>query len=91
MVMSKSERNKIQSMAKKIMIMENKIRPDKTAEKLKNKKLPHIYYHIFEDANYHSLNRALEEKKALKGSYSGTQNKFHNYRKAGGKTWDINQ
>ncbi len=54
-------------------------------------KLPILFYYIFEDANYHTLNKALEELKKFKGSYGSdeAERQWNEYRKAGGKTWNF--
>jgi hypothetical protein len=50
-----------------------------------------IYSHIFEDANYHTLNRSLESAKVFKKgeTYAGTEKDFEEYAKKGGKTWEL--
>lgn len=58
-------------------------------KKVKPRSLDYIYYHIFEDANYHSLNTALEEIGAFKGTYADTEEEYNAYRTAGGKTWNL--
>jgi hypothetical protein len=53
------------------------------------KRLPYIYYHIFEDANYHTLNSALEDRGRLSGNYGEAQKDFDEYSRKGGKTWEL--
>ena len=58
-------------------------------KKVAPKSLSYVYYHIFEDANFHTLNKSLEEMGAFTGTYADAQNDFDEYRKAGGKTWQL--
>ena len=55
----------------------------------KNGKLSPIYEHILEDANYHSLNEAINRVKGFSGSYGEAEEDFNNYEKFGEKTWDL--
>jgi len=103
--MEKSQVKKIQEQARKLMRLDGSIwskhkwqsgeQVDKEKEKeelkkkVKPKSLSYIYYHIFEDANFHSLNTVLEEIGAFQGTYGEAQNEFTEYRKAGGKTWQL--
>jgi hypothetical protein len=51
-----------------------------------------MYYQILEDANYHTLNHALEDLKIFpdfKGDYSKGDDAYHQYRAKGGKTWEL--
>jgi len=52
-------------------------------------KLPRVYYYIFEDANYHDLNKAFEELGLWQGIYGQDQYIYDKYRKAGGRTWKL--
>jgi len=54
-------------------------------------KLPMLYYYIFEDANYHTLNQALEEMNKFKGKYGSdeSERQYNEYKQAGGKTWKL--
>lgn len=53
--------------------------------------VPYIYYHIFEDANFHTLNKGLEETNSFKKgeTYAGTEKQYNVYIKKGGKTWEL--
>ena len=53
------------------------------------KKLPYLYYHIFEDANFHTLNSALEYRGRLIGNYGEAQKDFDEYSRKGGRTWEL--
>lgn len=54
-------------------------------------KLPIIYYYILEDANYHTLNKGLEEIDKFKGKYGSdkSEDEYSKYRKNGGRTWNL--
>jgi hypothetical protein len=55
------------------------------------KEIPYLQYHIFEDANYHTLNKNLEELGAFKKgeSYASSEKEFEEYSFKGGKTWEL--
>ena len=57
--------------------------------KVAPKSLPYIYYHIFEDANFHSLNKVFEEIGAFQGTYGNAQAEFNDYKNSGGRTWNL--
>lgn len=58
-------------------------------KKIKPRTLDYIYYHILEDANFHSLNKNLEAIGAFRGTYADAQKDFDEYRSKGGKTWNL--
>lgn len=105
MAMSKSEVRVIETKARMLMKLDNQIWKkfgwksggdvdmgkfkEEVRKKVKSGSLHYIYYHIFEDANYHSLNNALEETGAFTGTYADAQEKFDEYGRAGGKTWNV--
>jgi len=61
----------------------------KELKKAKIKKMPYLYYYIFEDANYHALNKNLEALKKFTGTYSSAQKDFDEYTNKGGRTWNL--
>lgn len=82
--MNKTEVKKIEDKARQLM---------KSSEfKLKKTKagsLPFFYYYILEDANFHSENKILQEVDAFQGEYSSDSETYEDYRKSGGKTWEL--
>lgn len=60
-------------------------------EKLNIRELSILYYYIFEDANYHTLNQALEELGIYKGTYGSekAEQMWQKYRTKGGRTWRL--
>jgi len=84
MVMSKTKVAIIERRARRLMIKDLSNSPIP-----KNTKLDPIYEHIFEDANFHRLNRELNAKNAFKGTYADGIKPFEDYQKAGGKTWQL--
>ena len=103
MTMKKSEVNKIQKIARKLMDIDSRIWDKnkwqsggdvnneiykKDLKKIfKKRKLDGIYYDILEDANFHTLNKMLSEEGYFKSL--GNQEKYDEYRKAGGRTWNL--
>lgn len=103
--MEKPHVRKIQNKARKLMILDESIwnkygwksGDDVDIEKYKSElkkkikpiSLSYIYYHILEDANFHSLNKALEEIGAFRGTYGDAQDEFTDYKNSGGKTWNL--
>jgi len=92
---------KAQADAKKIMVANSEIwekynwrsggevKQDILKQELKKKfgeqKFDPVVAEVLEDANFHSINQALQESGAVR--YKGTELK--RYRKLGGRTWDI--
>lgn len=103
--MEKSKVKKIESQARKLMKLDNsiwnkykwesedqvdqEIYQAELKKKIRPRSLSYVYYHIFEDANYHSLNKALEEIGAFYGTYGDAQEEFTDYHNSGGKTWQL--
>lgn len=54
-------------------------------KKFGTKKFDPVVSEILEDANYHSVNQALQDTGSVK--YKG--NRLKKYMKLGGKTWDL--
>lgn len=50
-------------------------------------KVDGVISHILEDANYHSTNSALDG--LYDKSYEDSENDYIEYRKLGGKTWEL--
>lgn len=74
--------------------VDNKVYKMELKEELDKKgieEIPYLQYHIFEDANYHTLNRNLEELKVFKKgeSYASSEKDFEEYTSKGGKTWEL--
>jgi len=97
--MNRKQVKKIEARASRLMLIENKLHKykanheefkQKVAEHVKGK-LPIIFYYIFEDANYHTFNQALEELGKFSGTYGSekVENEFREYKKLGGKTYNI--
>jgi hypothetical protein len=59
--------------------------------KMKITYLPPLFYHIFEDANYHTLNGALADLKVLREPGQGPKRReaFNDYVNRGGRTWNL--
>lgn len=69
------------------------------------KRISTLYYHILEDANFHKENERLTElgyygdydtrvhedgtQTHTPKDYAGTRDAYHQYIKAGGKTWEL--
>lgn len=103
--MNKTEVKRIENQARKLMNLDHKIwkkeewqsGDDVDIDTFKKelsksiglRSLGYIYYHILEDANFHSLNELLEEMHAFIGSYGESQKEFDDYTESGGKTWDL--
>lgn len=60
------------------------------AKKVKGK-LPRFYYYIFQDANFHSLNQALESSGKFEGEYGSDKAEadYAEYKNKGGRTWNL--
>lgn len=63
-------------------------------EKLDEKgiqKLPDYYYHILEDANFHTLTSVLEDLKMFSPNwkYEKGEADYKKYKKLGGRTWNV--
>ena len=83
-----------------IMRNENRL-----GQKYKGKKLPTYYYSILEDANFHSANNQLSKmgvfgrKEVHKypgretiyapKAYGSSQKQYEQYKKKGGRTWNV--
>ena len=103
--MDKKKVKEIEKKANKLMILDNKIwnkygwesggdvnddiHKKEWQKKIKPQSLNYIYYHIFEDANFHSMNSMFEELNVFQGTYEGTEEEYNDYRKSGGRTWNI--
>jgi hypothetical protein len=76
---------------KKLKIYERELQ--KTMKKLKIKKLPNFYYNIFQDANWHLMNKTLDDFGFYKTKqpYATKEAKkdYNKYRSLGGKTWEL--
>jgi hypothetical protein len=57
--------------------------------KVKPRSISYLFYHIFEDANYHTLNEALQEMGAFIGSYANSESEYQDYKKSGGRTYNL--
>lgn len=58
--------------------------------KMKIRKLDPIYYSIFEDANWHTMNEALLKLGVFERYPSEVDDKvYRKYRSMGGKTWEL--
>lgn len=103
---SRIKKASIEAKARTLMIMDNQIWDKhgwkhagainkaiyrKEISKRVKGKIPIIYYYIFEDANFHSLNKALEDLNRFEGEYGSVdaEEQWKAYRKAGGRTWDL--
>ena len=93
--MSKFNIKNIENKARKIMLIENEVKNKdfeifkRELKKRVKSKLPYFYYYIFEDANYHTLNQALEELNLFTEENEKQQERYDEYRKKGGKTWEL--
>ena len=103
--MDKSKVKQIESKARKLMKLDSSIwnkygwtsgseveqgkYQAELKKKINQKSLSYVYYHILEDANFHSLNKALEEVGAFHGTYGEAQDEFTDYRSSGGRTWKL--
>lgn len=87
--MSKSQVQVIEKKARMLMGLNHQ--KTKLRKKVRKQSLTYLYYLIFEDANYHALNRELEEIGAFVGKYGDPQSEdeYKKYREAGGKTWQL--
>lgn len=85
--MNKQQVERIQNHARKLMISEGKISLGKL--KLKKNSLEFYYYYIFEDANFHALNRDLEEKGIFKEETEKDSEIYNDYIESKGKTWKL--
>lgn len=56
---------------------------------VKPQSLDIIYYYIFEDANFHTLCEGLNQIGAFKKPYGQDNEIYQEYRKLGGKTWQL--
>jgi len=58
-------------------------------DKLGVKKLPSIFYEIFEDANWHTMNSSLVDFGVLAYPTASSRKVYDAYRAQGGKTWEL--
>lgn len=96
--MKKSKVLAIEKKAQRIMSASNGRWGDKQALQEKYKKmgikkdsLPILYYYILEDANYHTEAQVLEDMGVFKEKYGVKQEEFTDYRKSGGRTYNIGE
>lgn len=96
--MKKSKVLAIEKKAQRIMSASNGRWGDKQALQEKYKKmgikkdsLPILYYYILEDANYHTEAQVLEDMGVFKEKYGVKQEEFADYRKSGGRTYNIGE
>jgi hypothetical protein len=57
--------------------------------KLDVKSLPPIFYEIFEDANWHTMNASLVDLGVLAYPTASSRKVYDAYRAQGGKTWEL--
>jgi len=82
--MNKNSVNQIEKKAKWLMsLSEAKLR------KVPAGSLRFIYYYILEDANFHRANEILMEEDAFRGEYASDSKEYDDYRKSGGRTWQL--
>jgi hypothetical protein len=73
------------------MVVESVYKKELRAElkKLGVKKLHPIFYNIFEDANWHTMNKALVDLGVLVYPTERNGKVFDTYRSQGGRTWQL--
>jgi len=81
----------IQEDPKKMKIYEKELK--KSMKDLGVGKLPNFYYNIFEDANWHLMNKTLDKFGYFKNKEPYAQkdadSDYKKYRSLGGKTWKL--
>ncbi|HLD90341.1 MAG TPA: hypothetical protein VI911_04905 [Patescibacteria group bacterium] len=103
--MNKKQVKLIESKARKLMKLDGKIwdkygwqsgndvnestYSQEISKVVKPQTLDIIYYYIFEDANFHTLCKGLVQIGAFKKPYGQDNEIYEEYRKLGGKTWQL--
>ena len=106
--MKKSQVKKIEAETKKLMTLDSSIwekygwqdgsqvdmnvYKNEIRKKISQKSIDPIYFSILEDANFHSLNKALEEIGAFKKKFEGDEKDeeiYNDYKNSGGRTWNV--
>ena len=103
--MNKKQVKLIESKARKLMKLDDKIwtihgwksgsevnesiYSQEISKVVKPRSLDILYYYIFEDANFHTLCKVLNQIGAFKKPYGQDMQIYEEYHKLGGKTWQL--